>query len=477
MAIELPLTDDDASVLIPIRPLRSVDHDIITEWIAARAGEAPEEITDYIIYQHDGNIPPAKHWTEKTCETARIKVTSLARRSTVPLTQLGLTRDGSFTPDSLRAPIVAYAKDFEYRNRGRIADLLQKLGPEAARLKGPLIWRTKAWWYFVTYGKEFFNWCERRSLRPKGSNPFQGISRPTTTKIGQTFIVEQWFHRIMGSVMSPKECAMIMLLANGLRANEALHLKISDLSLTNRTVRVLGKGSKLRTVNLYDRAIQALDRYLTWRRMDTRPWLFPHRFRNVTDSPGHKKMPNYIVWNVANRVFDDPTVIERLTPHTFRHYFISDWLHRGGNPTACKLQVGHCSLAMLERYTHMDPSWVADEAKRMDPNLTPEARHALAIDLMSRVHPTNQLIQLTPREIAANELAVQREARQRDLDAKRIVRIAHRSELDAKRDERELKRLERKRAGLPWESARLPDDDAAFFLEDAEDLRRLRQTR
>jgi integrase len=244
MALELPDTPDDASVLIPIRPIRIEDRDLIRKWIDARSGVKPEPITDYIIYQNEGNIPPPKHWTNKTTLVdAQQKLVSLARRSTVPLIRVGLTADGAFTQDSLRIPIIAYAKDFEYRNRDRIAAMLAKLGPEAARLKGPLIWRTKSWWKFVTYGKEFYNWCERRGLRPRGSNPFTGVSRPTPTSITKTFIVEQWFHRMMTAPMSAKERAIIMLLANGLRANEVLTLKISDLDFEKKNVRVLGKAA------------------------------------------------------------------------------------------------------------------------------------------------------------------------------------------------------------------------------------------
>lgn len=394
MAIELPLETivDDSSVLIPVLPIRTQDKEVIQQWIDARGGVKPEPITDYIIYQHDGNIPPAKDWTPMTLRIAKQKIDSLARRSKVPITRLGLNKDGSFTQESLRAPIIAYAKDFEYRNRDRIAAMLAKLGPEAKRLKGPLIWRTKSWWYLVTYGKEFFNWCERQGLRPRGSNPFTGVSRPAVKQITQTFIVEQWFHRMMAATMSPKENLVIMLLANGLRSEEVVQLKISDLSIEEKSVRVLGKGSKLRTVTLYDRAIRALDRYLTWRRMDARPWLFPNSYRR--DRPCISRMPMSVVVRVARRVFDDPAVIARLSPHKFRHFFISDWLHRGGNPNACKLQVGHCSLAMLERYTHMDPAWVSDEVVRMDPDLSPEARHAMATTLMSRMHPPIEPIQL-----------------------------------------------------------------------------------
>lgn len=442
MALELPTEPiDDPSVLIPPLPLRPVDRELIMSWIKARSGVVPEPITDYVIYQHHGNIPPSKHWTNKTCETARLKLTSLARRSEVPIARLGLNEDGTFTQDSLRAPIIAYAKDFEYRNRDRVAEMLAKLGPEAKRLKGPLIWRTKAWWYLVTYGKEFFNWCERRGLRPRGSNPFTGISRPSPQQIGTTFIVAQWFHRMMTATMSPKEAAMIMLLANGLRAAEALNIRMTDLSMVNRTVRVLGKGSKLRTVELYSRTIGALDRYLTWRRLDTRPFLFPHRWGRIADQPGQDAMPRYLVRNVASRVFDDPSVIDRITPHKFRHFFISDWLYRGGNATALKLQVGHCSLAMLERYTHMDPTWVKDESRRMDPDLSQEVRDAVATDLMSRMEPPREPVQL-----------------------------------DEERSERERKRAAMERVRRPWRPARERNNEPVLDPEEAY-VRYLRSTR
>lgn len=358
---------------LPTIILRTEDSELIEEWLEARSGLRPEPLSDYVLYATDNHMP-AKDWGIHTIRIARQKMQALATRMPVPLRQVGLRADGSFSPESVRAPILAFARDFEVRSRPRIRKILEQLGPEAKRLRGPLIWRTKAWWYQVTYGKEFYNWLERQGRRPSGSNPFQSIRRPAPAVIKRTALRHEWFETVLTSPLSAKNEAVLFLLANGLRCEEICMLKMDDLKLhrfPSGEIIVLGKGAKIREVPLYRRTTVALKRYLRSRENDPRTVLFPTPMQDAPCQPGSIRK---LVDRVVRRVIEDPEVQLRVTPHRFRHYFASDWMSRGGKALYAKALMGHTSYQMLERYTHADPKWLAMEVLRMDPDISDQEK-------------------------------------------------------------------------------------------------------
>lgn len=388
---------------LPTIVLRTEDAELIEEWLDARAGSVPEPLSNYVIYE-ENNRMPAKDWGEHTIRIARQKMQALATRMPVPLRQVGLRADGSFSSESVHAPIMAFARDFEVRSRPRIKKILESLGPEAKRLKGPLIWRTKAWWYQVTYGKEFYNWLERQGRRPRGSNPFEGVNRPTPATIGRTVLKHEWFEQVLSSPLTPRKEAMLFLLANGLRCEEICSLKVSDINLDkfpSGEIRILGKGAKIREIPLYRRTAVALGRYLRSRENDPRKMLFPAPQKDAPITTGAIQR---LVERVVKRVIEDPEVRPRVTPHKFRHYFASDWMDRGGKAFYAKALMGHASYAMLEKYTHTDPKWLAMEVLRMDPDISPQEKR-LALETPDTFMALGQPAALDLLGIPAGDMA------------------------------------------------------------------------
>ncbi|HSE47237.1 MAG TPA: hypothetical protein VLA89_18095, partial [Gemmatimonadales bacterium] len=128
--------------LIEPRIIPPDDLDLIEQWLRARDGRTPEGI-EATIFNKD-NKAPLKDWVHSTILKARMKMRLFASKQSVPLVRVGLLDGGGFSAESLREPIFAFARDFELRNRARIEQLLERMGPEANRLKGPLVWRTKS---------------------------------------------------------------------------------------------------------------------------------------------------------------------------------------------------------------------------------------------------------------------------------------------------------------------------------------------
>jgi integrase/recombinase XerC len=137
--------------------------------------------------------------------------------------------------------------------------------------------------------------------------------------------------------------------SSGLRLGELVGLNLGDVDAADRTVRVLGKGSKTRVVPVGKHALAALHDWLAVRGGIARAGelaLFVGR-RGARVSP---RMVQKHVNDWARRQ-GAPT---RVHPHMLRHSFATHVLESSGNLRAVQEMLGHASLSTTQIYTHLD---------------------------------------------------------------------------------------------------------------------------
>lgn len=349
-------------------PLRPEDAQIIEQWLLARKGAAIERVTPDLLYKDRGG--QIQYWADSTIALARRSVLAFARRCPVPLLKVGLTGDagdiGLYDSSELRREVLAYAEDYQARALPKLDRYLRsKYGEEdQVRNRGPIVWRTPAWKHFVVYTSDFYNWLEQQGLRPPGSNPLAGIRKFNPIQAGKILIVtERYFQILDYPNLSPLEAAAVYLLANGLRASEVGRAKMEQLSLRRGTITIEGKGGKVRTIVLYPKTISVLDGYLQHRRFSASPWLFPARMGEPRDEISIWQL----VRRIASKVFpyqDQVKIRKSIHPHGFRHFYVTESLRRGVNPAVLIRQVGHASIAMLDRYTTVTEDDVRKEVAK-----------------------------------------------------------------------------------------------------------------
>jgi integrase/recombinase XerC len=141
-----------------------------------------------------------------------------------------------------------------------------------------------------------------------------------------------------------------LLYASGIRVSELCGLDVDDLSLERNRVRVLGKGSRERDVPLGEVAAEALDAYLRRGRRALlpaggNPALFLNRRRRrMTPRDVRGMVEQYRQRVLAGR---------RASPHTLRHSFATHLMEGGADIRAVQELLGHSSLAVTQRYTHV----------------------------------------------------------------------------------------------------------------------------
>lgn len=152
--------------------------------------------------------------------------------------------------------------------------------------------------------------------------------------------------RIMTATRTPKQRALLTTAyATGLRANELVHLKLTDLDAARGMIRVeQGKGAKDRYTILSPCLLEELRGYWTAHR--PRVWLFPAR-------NGQHPMDTSTVGKAYVEAKQQAGIHKRGGVHALRHAFATHLLEMGVDLHTIQRLLGHASIQTTTRYLHV----------------------------------------------------------------------------------------------------------------------------
>ena len=132
--------------------------------------------------------------------------------------------------------------------------------------------------------------------------------------------------------------------STGIRRAELIGIKLKDLNLEDKTIRILGKRNKERFVPLLNSVEQTLRIYLTERVSIAKD---SHLFVTAKGN----KIYETLVYRVINSYFSMASSKQKKSPHILRHSFATHLLNEGANLNSVKELLGHSSLASTQVYT------------------------------------------------------------------------------------------------------------------------------
>ncbi len=151
----------------------------------------------------------------------------------------------------------------------------------------------------------------------------------------------------------------------GLRVSELCNLRLSDLYLKEKFIRVEGKGSKQRLVPISSRAIHELQLYFADR---SQGLIKPGYEDFVFISRFGKNISRIMVFHIIKELAEQIGLKKSISPHTFRHSFATHLLEGGANLRAIQCMLGHESIGTTEIYTHLDRSRLRQEILEYHPH-------------------------------------------------------------------------------------------------------------
>ena len=157
-------------------------------------------------------------------------------------------------------------------------------------------------------------------------------------------------------------CIRDRFYSSGLRLAELVGLDLGDLDLVDRTVRVLGKGSKARIMPVGKQAITALQGWL--------------RERAALASSGEKavfigqrgtRLGARAVQLLVARHARAQGLPQGVHPHLFRHSFATHLLESSQDLRGVQELLGHANINTTQVYTHLDFQHLARVYDRAHP--------------------------------------------------------------------------------------------------------------
>lgn len=157
-----------------------------------------------------------------------------------------------------------------------------------------------------------------------------------------------------------------MLYATGLRVGELVHVKISDVDFSRKTILVLGKGNKEREVTYGEYCDDILQLYLSdgykILNKNKEAYLFINNNGGVITERG--------VRYVLDQIIKKTSLNKSISPHVLRHSFATHLLNEGCDLLTVQKLLGHASISATQIYTHVSK----DRLKEVYYNSFPRAK-------------------------------------------------------------------------------------------------------
>ena len=149
-----------------------------------------------------------------------------------------------------------------------------------------------------------------------------------------------------------------VLFSCGLRVSELVNLKLSNLYIEERYVRVLGKGSKERLVPISEKAVTELKYWFMDRQgLKIKPGEEDYVFLNRRGA----HLTRTMILIMIKRQAEEAGIRKIISPHTLRHSFATALLEGGADLRAIQVLLGHESIGTTEIYTHIDMTTLREE--------------------------------------------------------------------------------------------------------------------
>jgi site-specific recombinase XerD len=234
---------------------------------------------------------------------------------------------------------------------------------------------------YLTAVSRFYEYLSSENMATVNLSRIQMLIHQRARKPGQRLpmfprdnidtIVECMLSINYAQIASPEEklrnlrdrAFLITLADTGLRVHEACGLRRGDIDWNEGKAIVIGKGNRQAVVRFSTRSLQTIKDYLAVRAIldgsTGKPLASLPIFARHDKGAGSKIKP--ITTTTGRDIVTDwvksilgPEAVGTITPHSFRHYFVTRVLHSSGNLKLAQELARHKSIAVTQRYAHLN---------------------------------------------------------------------------------------------------------------------------
>lgn len=142
---------------------------------------------------------------------------------------------------------------------------------------------------------------------------------------------------------------LLTLYSCGLRVSELCSLKRNDVHLSEKILKVTGKGDKERIIPIVDACVQQMELYLNLVRKNWQKKTLPNFFINQYG----RVLTRQYVHNLIKKKCEECNLNPNLSAHSFRHSFASHLLDGNADLRIVQELLGHSDIQTTQIYTHI----------------------------------------------------------------------------------------------------------------------------
>lgn len=171
------------------------------------------------------------------------------------------------------------------------------------------------------------------------ADPMLSVERPRIKNQELKYLKHSQVIRLLRSIEDERNRLMVRLIyATGVRVSELCAINVEDIDFEEHTIRVKGKGDKIRTVFVDKDTLRGIDDFIG----------------NKIEGPLFVgQQGKHIAPRTVQHIFRE-IAPEGITPHTIRHSYASELYRRSKNLRVVQENLGHTSIKTTEIYLHTD---------------------------------------------------------------------------------------------------------------------------
>ncbi len=171
------------------------------------------------------------------------------------------------------------------------------------------------------------------------ANPLTGIDRPRIKQQEVKYLKHNQVLRLIDSIEDPRDKLIVRTIyATGVRVSELCNMNIEDIDFDEHTIRIKGKGDKIRTVFVDEDTLADIQKFIGTRIIG--PLFVGQQGKHISSRAIQHIFKHYAP--------------SGITPHKIRHSYASELYKRSKNLRVVQENLGHTSIKTTEIYLHTD---------------------------------------------------------------------------------------------------------------------------
>lgn len=171
------------------------------------------------------------------------------------------------------------------------------------------------------------------------ANPLAGIERPRIKQQEVKYLKHSQVLRLIDSIEDPRDKLIVRTIySTGVRVSELCNMNIEDIDFEEHTIRILGKGDKIRVVFVDDETLAEISKFVGTTIVG--PLFVGQQGKHISSRAIQHIFKHYAP--------------SGITPHKIRHSYASELYRRSKNLRVVQENLGHTSIKTTEIYLHTD---------------------------------------------------------------------------------------------------------------------------